>query len=120
MVAAAVLHEVEAGRIDLGTPLAAWWPALASADLRPFSAWHVLTHTTGLGDVDIETLLRRGGDRAELLRQAMAGPQATAPGSTFRYASTPFDLLVEAVGARLGRPFDDVLRANVLEPLRMT
>jgi len=119
MVAAAVLHEVEAGRIDLGTPLSAWWPPLASTDLRPFSAWHVLTHTTGLGDVDIETLLRRGGDRAELLRQAMAGPQATAPGSTFSYASTTFDLLVEAVAARLGRPFDDVLRANVLDPLGM-
>ena len=55
-----------------------------------------------------------------MLRLAQAASQATAPGSAFHYASTPFDLLAEAVEHRLGRPFDDIVRANVLEPLGMT
>ena len=55
-----------------------------------------------------------------MLRLAQAASQAAAPGSAFHYASTPFDLLAEAVEHRLDRPFDDIVRVNVLEPLGMT
>ena len=103
MVATAILHEVEAGRLDLTEPIAGWLPGLDRPGLLPFSTWHVLTHTTGIGDADVEGVLVRGGDRAELLRQALAMPQETPPGSAFRYASTTFDLLAEALGSRLGR-----------------
>ena len=119
MVATAILREVEAGRLDLTEPIAGWLPGLDRPGLLPFSTWHVLTHTTGLGDADVEGVLMRGGDRAELLRQALAMPQETPPGSAFRYASTTFDLLAEALGSRLGRSLDELLRANVLDPLGM-
>jgi CubicO group peptidase (beta-lactamase class C family) len=119
IVTAAILREVEAGRVDLTEPLAPSLPGLARTDVLPFSAWHVLTHTTGLGDVDIEDLLLRGGDRAELLRLALAVPQETPPGSAFRYASTTFDLLAEALERRLGRTLDEMVRTNVLDPLGM-
>ena len=118
IVATAVLHEVEAGRLDLGEPLNPWVPGLAP-EAGSFSAWHILSHTSGYGDIDLERLLLRGGDRAEMLRLAQAASQATTPGSAFHYASTPFDLLAEAVAHRLGRPFDDIVRANVLDPLGM-
>jgi CubicO group peptidase (beta-lactamase class C family) len=120
IVTTAILREVEAGRLDLAEPLSATVRGLDRPDVTPFSAWHVLTHTSGLGDIDVEALLLEGGDRAELLRRAAAVPQATPPGSTFRYASTPLDLLAEAVEQRLARPFADVVHANVLEPLGMT
>lgn len=119
IVATAILREVEAGRIDLTSPLAGSLPELASGGVQPFSAWHVLTHTSGFGDVDIERLLLEGGDRDELLRGALALPQETAPGSAFRYASTTFDVLVEALERRLGRPLEAIVRADVLEPLGM-
>jgi CubicO group peptidase (beta-lactamase class C family) len=119
IVATAVMREVEAGRIDLAEPLNGWLPGLAP-EARSFSTWHLLTHTSGYADIDLEGLLLRGGDRAEMLRQALAAPQATAPGATFRYASTPFDLLADAIERRLGRPFDDIVRSNVLDPLGMT
>ena len=44
--------------------------------------------------------------------------QATAPGSAFRYASTPFDLLAEALEPAARPPFDDVVRVNVLDAAR--
>lgn len=118
IVATAVMHEVEAGRLDLSTPITPLLPGPVR-DVRPFSAWHVLTHTTGLGDVDVEALLLEGGDRAELLRRAAAVPQATAPGSAFRYASTTWDLLAEAIEAQQGRSLADLVRANVFDPLAM-
>jgi CubicO group peptidase (beta-lactamase class C family) len=120
IVATAVLREVEAGRLDLRAPIALPAAPAPSAGRRPFSAWHVLTHTSGLGDVDVEALLLEGGDRAELLRRAAAVPQETPPGSAFRYASTPWDLLAESIAASQGRSFADVVRENVLEPAGMT
>ena len=119
IVATAVMHEVEAGRLDLGEPLVAWLPDLGAAGASPYSAWHVLTHTSGLGDVDIERLLLEGGDRDELVRRTLALPQLTRPGSTFRYATSPFDLLACALERRLGRALDALLRDNVLGPLGM-
>ena len=88
IVATAILREVEAGRLDLVEPLSASVPGLDRPDVTPFSTWHVLSHTSGLGDVDVEALLLEGGGRAELLRRAAAMPQETPPGSAFRYAST--------------------------------
>ena len=32
-------------------------PQLDAAGLAPFTAWHVLTHTTGIADIDLEQLL---------------------------------------------------------------
>ena len=119
IVTTAVLHEVETGRLDLAEPLSNELPDLAGADRQPFGAWHVLTHTSGMGDVDVEALLARGGDRAELLRLALAMPQDTPPGSTFRYASTTFELLAEALERRLDVTFEDLVRRNVLAPLGM-
>jgi CubicO group peptidase (beta-lactamase class C family) len=61
-----------------------------------------------------------GGDRAELLRQAMAIEPDAPLGSRFRYASHTFDLLAEAVERATGRPFEQVLCDEVLDPLGMT
>ena len=117
MVATAILHEVEAGRVDLTEPIAAWLPGLTPGPAR--SPRGTCSRTPRVGDADVEGVLVRGGDRAELLRQALAMPQETPPGSAFRYASTTFDLLAEALGSRLGRSLDELLRANVLDPLGM-
>ncbi|HEY6569105.1 MAG TPA: serine hydrolase [Candidatus Limnocylindrales bacterium] len=120
IVATAVMHEVEAGRLDLDQPLVGLLPELATAGAGSFTAWHVLTHTSGIGDVYVEGLLLEGGDRAELLRRAIALPQRSVPGSAFDYATAPFDILAEGIARRVGRPFEAVLREDVLDPLGMT
>ena len=35
---------------------------------QPITPWHVLTHTTGIDDVDLESILRHHQDRDDLLR----------------------------------------------------
>jgi CubicO group peptidase (beta-lactamase class C family) len=110
---------VEAGLVDLAEPLASTLPALDRPGVVPFGAWHVLSHTSGILDLDLEALVSAGADRAELLRAMLAQPQVTAPGSAYAYTSLTFDLLVEAVGLGLGRPFEEALHSRLLDPLGM-
>jgi CubicO group peptidase (beta-lactamase class C family) len=119
IVATTVMRLVQDGRFPLKSPLSRWLPELDAAGHAPFTAWHVLTHTTGFADIDLEQLLLEGGDRPELIRRTIAARQESAPGSRFLYASFTFDLLAEAVERAMGQPFDEVLRETVLDPLGM-
>ena len=72
IVGTAIARLAQQGRFPLTTPLGRWLPELDAAGLAPFTAWHVLTHTTGIPDIDLEALLLDRGDRAELLRRTIA------------------------------------------------
>ena len=120
IVATAVMRLAQSGRFNLATPLGRWLPELDAAGLAPFTAWHVLTHTTGIADISLVDLLVGGGDRDELVRRTIAQGQGWAPGSRFLYASFTFDLLALAVERAVGRGLDEVLRTEVLDPLGMT
>jgi len=120
IVATAVMHLAETGRFPITAPLSRWLPELDEAGLQPFTAWHVLTHTTGLSDIRLPDLLLAGGGRPELLRQTIAAGQGWSPGSRFEYASFTFDLLTEAIARALERPFEEILLDEVLDPLGMT
>ena len=120
ITATAVMRLASTGRFRLTTPLSTWLPELDAAGLAPFTAWHVLTHTSGITDVDLEKVLLEGGDRAEYLRRTIAKGQDWAPGSRFAYTTNTFDLLAEAVERALDRPFEEVLRLELLDPLGMT
>lgn len=120
IVATAMMRLAETGRFPITAPLSRWLAELDDAGLQPFTAWHVLTHTTGLTDIRLPDLLLTGGGRPELLRQTIAAGQRWAPGSRFEYASFTFDLLAEGVSRALGRPFEEILQAEVLDPLGMT
>ncbi len=119
IVTTAVMRLVQDGRFSLTAPLSGWLPELAETGHPPLTAWHVLTHTTGLGEVDIEQLLLQGGDRAELLRRTIALPQDAVPGSRFAYVTCTWELVAEAVERATGKPLDRVLRDEVLDPLGM-
>lgn len=120
IVATAVMRLATTGRFSMTLPLSTWIPELDVAGLAPFTAWHVLTHTTGIADVDLEEMLREGADRAEYIRRTIAAGQGWGPGTRFLYASNTFDLLAEAVERAMGLPFDEVLQAEVLDPLGMS
>jgi len=118
MVATVVMRQVERGLVVLREPMRDWWPPLRESGAQPFTAWHVLTHTSGLADADMPGLVARGAGRDQLIREAMT-VAAEAPGIRYRYVSSTFDLLAEAVAARIGRPFAELLADDLLEPLGM-
>lgn len=119
IVATTVMQLVEAGRFQLDEPLRTWLPEIDAAGRRPFTAWHVLSHTSGLEDVDVGPLLAVGAGREALLRAAFAAEQTAAPGTCHRYVSTPFDLLAEAVARASGNPFEVLLHDGITAPLAM-
>ena len=119
ITAIGVLQLVEEGSITLEQQINAWAPELCNAAWQPITAWHVLSHTTGIDDVDLELILRHRQGRDDLLRHLRAKSQVAAPGTRFHYVSFPFDLLVEALARRTGEPYEASLRRRVLEPLAM-
>ena len=119
ITAIGVLQLVEDGTITLEQAINGWAPALCNDAWSPITAWHVLTHTTGIDDVDLESILRHGQGRDDLLRHLRATSQVDPPGTRFHYVSFTFDLLVEAIALRTGEPYEAALRRRVLEPLGM-
>ena len=108
IVAVAVMRLVQDGRFPLTAPLSRWLPELDAAGLAPFTAWHVLTHTSRHRRRRPGTAAPGGWRPARADPAGRSPPDRTRlPGSQFRYASFTFDLLVEAVERALGRPFDD-------------
>ena len=120
IVATGAMQLVEAGWISLDDTLGAWAPDLLNPRWAPITPWHVLTHTTGIDDIDLEAVLRHGEGRADLLRHVSKQGQVSAPGTRYHYSSFTFDLLTEALERALGRPFEDHLQRGLLDPLGMT
>jgi CubicO group peptidase (beta-lactamase class C family) len=119
ITAIGVLQLVEAGAITLEQAINGWAPALCNPAWAPITPWHVLTHTTGIDDVDLESILRHGQGRGDLLRHLRAKSQIAPPGSRFHYVSFTFDLLVEAIALRTGEPYEAALGRRLLQPLDM-
>ncbi len=120
IVATATMRLVQEGRFGLGVPLSTWLPELRTGDGREtITAWHVMTHTTGLEDAPLEDLLRQGLDRAGLLARTFVQPLSTPPGSRFRYATFTWELLAVALERALDRPLDAILRETIFDPLAM-
>ncbi|MFC3450893.1 serine hydrolase domain-containing protein [Amycolatopsis speibonae] len=121
--AAAVLALVEDGALNLDEPVAVHLPGLPLTDpvaRETVTLRHLLTHSAGfLGDVDFTT---GWGDNALALAIERFGelPQNFAPGEVFSYCNAGFQLAGRVVEVVSGEPFEDVVRARLLEPLGMT
>ena len=59
IVATTVMQVVEEERLDLHAPLARYVEELEPGGAGSVSAWHILTHTSGLPDIPVERLKRR-------------------------------------------------------------
>jgi CubicO group peptidase (beta-lactamase class C family) len=119
IVATAVMQLVDEGRLDLHAPIARYVPAFRGPRRERVTAWHVLTHTSGLSDLPIETLRRERPSYAQLVRKVCAGEPAFEPGTRYAYASDPWVLLAEIIARLTGMSFPQALRRRLLRPLAM-
>jgi CubicO group peptidase (beta-lactamase class C family) len=141
IVATMVLQLVAEGRLALDEPIERLLPEAAEAAAASnaaetadavghaspppttgtpsVTAWHLLTHTSGLADLDLPDLLARGTTHVDVVRRLLHEPRRSDPGTAFCYASATFDLLAALVTRLDDRPYADALRARVLEPLGM-
>ena len=112
IVATVVFQLVAEGRLTLTEPIERFLPETGGSDAPAITAWHLLSHTSGLPDLDIEGLLGRGSSHAEAVQRLLREPRVSPPGSTFRYATSPFDLLGALITAIDGRPYPEAIRAR--------
>ena len=117
IVATAVMQLVDEGRLDLHAPILRVVPEFQGPGKEAVTAWHVLTHTSGVPDVDQAVLRRSRPSAAQMLQRVCREPLSFEPGSRYSYASDSFYLLAAAITRLTGMPFPEALRRRVLAPV---
>lgn len=117
--AAAVMSEVEAGRLSLDDSIRKHFPD-APASWQAITVRHLLTHTSGIPNyTDGRVDYRRDYTEDELRHFAYELPLEFAPGDWWNYSNTGYVLLGALVRKTSGQFYGDVLRERVFAPLGM-
>ena len=111
---------VEQGKLDLDTPLKTYLPELRLSDseaTEKVTLRHVFTHRGGwVGDYFGD--FGRGDDALAKNVAAMASLEQLTPlGHTFSYSNSGYGLAARAVEVVTGKPYEQVVKELVLEPL---
>ncbi len=129
IVAVAVMREVEAGRLALDTPVAAYAPGLKIANAGRITLRMLLQHTSGLPNVEDGALDARGemlvqyrydAPRAAGISPICLGPAKREPGARFEYNNCDTEVVGAVLEAVTHRPLADVLAVDVFTPAGMT
>ena len=136
----AVMMLYEEGHFQLGTPVSELIPAFKDMQVyteggenivdaeREMTIKHLLTHTSGLiyggdGDHPINQRYRDanyyGGDLANMAQELGNIPLLHHPGDAWNYGMST-DVLGYIVEVVSGMPFEEFLKTQILDPLRMT
>ncbi|MDP4501322.1 serine hydrolase domain-containing protein [Nonomuraea turcica] len=122
--AAAVMALVEAGAVDLDTPIRHYLPDFRVADqeaTESATVRHLLIHRTGWQGDEPELVDDRGaGALADQVAALGSLVQFLPPGTTFSYCNTGLDVagrLVEVMG---GGGYESIIERTILRPLGMT
>lgn len=119
IVATAVVQLVDEGRVDLHRPICREVTGFRGGRRDRVTPWHILTHTSGIPDLDLERLRHSRPSYQALLARVIASEPAFEPGTRYAYASDGFYLLAELLRVHTGMAFRDALRARVMTPLHM-
>jgi CubicO group peptidase (beta-lactamase class C family) len=118
--AAAVMLQVEEGKLSLDDPLTRFYPD-APSGWRRITVRHLLTHTSGIADYGPAAVdYRRDYSEDEFARVAYGLALEFPPGSRWSYSNTGYALLGFIVRKVSGRFYGDVLAERVFRPLGMT
>jgi CubicO group peptidase (beta-lactamase class C family) len=122
--AVSILQLVEAGKIELGAPIATYLPDYLNKDLASrVTVKHLLTHTGGTGDFFGPEFFER---RLELCEHsdylALFGPRDVAftPGERFAYSNYGYLLLGAIIEAVSDQSYYDYVQEYVYAPAGMS
>jgi len=116
-----IAMEVEAGRINLDSPIGNYlpeWNAASQPDLGSrVTVRHLLTHTSGLpGHVTYYQSLK---SKREIIKRALTEPLIHAPGEKCEYSDPGFILLGNILETITGRSLDFLAQQRIFAPLEM-
>ena len=116
---------VEQGRLELDSPVAKYLPYFELNDKRfaSITVRHLLTHTSGMPDVEDYHWDKPEYDDGSLERHVRSLRERSllwAPGTKFAYSNLGYEVLGDLVAKVSGKSFEDYVEANILVPLDMT
>lgn len=117
---AALLRQVEAGRVDVDAPVRTYLPGLGSAEV---TVRHLLTHRSGWAPEAPEPGGPGDQDDAALARyvDGLGSPRRIFPlGRFYSYNNAAYAVLGRVVETATGRPYEAVVRDEVLTPFGMS
>lgn len=112
----AVMKLVEAGKIDVESPLSHYFPEFTGNGKEAITIRQLLTHTSGLRS-GLPSGDWTGKDGA--LKTACAEPLPNPPGTAYRYSDINFILLGLLVERVSGQPLDVFCQREIYQPLGM-
>ncbi|XBQ17428.1 MAG: serine hydrolase domain-containing protein [Oceanicaulis sp.] len=124
LTAMAAMRLVEAGRLDLDTPLADIAPEIAFTnrweDEAPVRLVHLVEHTAGWDDIQLQEYrsFPEGTTIAEGLADNPRSRTARwAPGLYHSYANSGPAVIGRVIEIETGRPFEQAMEALIFDPL---
>ncbi len=120
--ATALMMLMEAGRVDLDTPIRAYLPDFRLSDesvAARVTLKHLLTHTGGwLGDY-FNDFGFGDGAQARMLNEIAKLPQFTPLGEVWSYCNTGFNIAGRLIEVITGRSYEAAIKELILGPLGM-
>jgi serine-type D-Ala-D-Ala carboxypeptidase len=120
IVATAAMRYVDEGRLDIEARLERYLPDLAGSDAGTVTAWQVLTHTSGLPDMPLQSLRDERPTYERALRWVRESRCLTPPGTAYSYNSVSFVLLAELMSTLSDTSFEEALARRLTDPLGMS
>lgn len=122
--ALAVMQLIEAGRLNLDTPVVQYLPSFQLQDPRGASITirHLLHHTSGITDMVYPdmTATPQPASLDDVLLQLKEIKLDSDPGTEYHYNNTNYQLLARIVEATSQKSFPEYLREHIFDPLGMT
>jgi len=114
--AVVIMQLRDEGKLSLSDHVGEYIPAFSEHSIR---LEHLLTHTSGLRDRE-RSDGRRTREEVDAYIETLARQRISkAPGTTWRYADSGFNLLGRVIENVTRKSFSDVMRDRLLQPLGM-
>ncbi len=117
--AAAVMILVQENKLSLDDRVSKYFPDLP-ATWKDITVWHLLTHTSGLGDYPPEIDLKRDYTEDEFLAAFKKAPLDFEPGTSWNYSNVGYVTLGILIGKITGKFYGEFVKERLFRPLDMT
>ena len=117
--AAAVMILVQDGKISLNDKISKYFPDAPEA-WKDITVWHLLTHTSGMGDYPAEINLRGDYTEEKYFEHFKKAPLNFATGTNWDYSNVGYVILGILIRKVTGMYYADFLQERVFKPLGMT
>jgi CubicO group peptidase (beta-lactamase class C family) len=122
--AVAIFQLMEQGKLALDDPIIKHLPDYPNSEVaRAVTVQHLLTHTSGLGDVFTEVFVNdipHYRSNADYLPLFVNEPLQFKPGEQFSYSNAGYVVLGLIIERISGLSYDDYIQQNILDPAEMT